>query len=651
MNITSFIDSLDKNPPLSRTGYYLLIINFVVNNDPIVKLLESASEIRNKVEKLLNDEKSQPKDLFGSLKATKTANYKKELMDEAEIQKNILLCDNVESHTILLASLKMIDNKLGLYRKLLNELLKTNFHKLTDFKSNGKIVGRTEELAEIQRILSRQERNNVLIIGPVGVGKTILAYNIRQSMTDKSFFQILPYSDINFDKLIGAINSVGKRIIFVMDEMFAFEPKTLKNLIDKVQIVGTANESTYRKFLAEYPHIISKFEVVRLDEPPNNDLKRIIEDYAEKSKLQTNINVDREILDELIVLTRQYISDPSFPAKGLMMIDDVFSFARASHLKKITDREVRVLISQKANVPIASLTDIEKKDLKNLSDRLKSHVKGQDFAVDSVSNTIQRSRLGLGNKNKPMGSFLFVGPSGVGKTELAKAIAKEMFGDSEAMIRIDMSEYSESHMVQRLIGSPPGYIGYEEGGQLTNPVRQKPFSLVLLDEIEKAHTRVFDIFLQVLDDGRLTDGQGKKTDFRNTIIVATSNAGIEDILGLMKEGKSNQEIVKELKEILEDYFRIEFLNRFDGIILFQSLSPESLVDIAKLHIEKLQQQLIQKGIRLKVKPETIETLANKSHNPRYGARGLLRMIQDTIESSIAAMIVNDQIKSGDVVEF
>jgi ATP-dependent Clp protease ATP-binding subunit ClpB len=214
------------------------------------------------------------------------------------------------------------------------------------------------------------------------------------------------------------------------------------------------------------------------------------------------------------------------------------------------------------------------------------------------------------------------------------------------MVRLDMSEFSEAHMVQRLIGSPPGYVGYEEGGQLTNPVRSKPYSLVLLDEIEKGHPRVFDIFLQVLDDGRLTDGQGKKVDFCNTVIIATSNAGIEDILDMISEGKTHDEIITELKEVLQDYFRIEFINRFDDIVIFNALTPDALYDIAVMHVDRIKEELIKKGIDLKVSPDTLKAIAKEAYDPRYGARGLFRIVQEKIENVIAEGIMSGKIENG-----
>lgn len=518
-----------------------------------------------------------------------------------------------------------------------------HFHKLLKEEI---FIGRDKEINKIDMILQRSIKNNVLIIGKGGVGKTTLAIQIKKLI--KNINIINPTNSLEDLKKFLNLN---KNQIFILDEIFTFEPEKIKYIIDNAQIIGTANDIAYKKFSLDYPHLISKFEVISLEEPSIEEMKAIINLHQKKLSEKFLINFQQSLTDEIINLAKRYIIDEVFPSKGILLLEEVVFMAQNQKTTLVTVDMVKVAISQKTGIPITSLTEFEKKDLSSLPFRLKEKVKGQDHAIEKISQTIQKSRLGLGKKNKPIGSFLFVGPSGVGKTELAKVIAKEVFGDEESMIRFDMSEFSEAHTVQRLIGAPPGYIGYEEGGQLTNQIKNKPYTLVLLDEIEKAHPRIFDIFLQILDDGRLTDGQGKKVDFTNTIIIATSNAGIEDILDMINEGKKQDEIEKEIKEILEDYFRIEFINRFDDIIIFNSLDVKTLEEIAKIQLKKLSIELSKHNIELLIREETIKYLAKESYDPKYGARGLLRLIQDKIENKLASMIIESKLKGGEKVEF
>lgn len=646
---TEIYDLLKKHPA-TIDAYLYSVLNVLIDNETMFSYLSTIEIVKKEIKQNLTN--TTKEGLLSSFSPNKVReDYLTLLIEEAKHQQKILSCGHIESHTLFLASLKLLDNKLHVYRKTLKEILDKNLHKLNDFSLQSPIIGRKKEIDELGRILRRTERNNALIIGNVGVGKTTLAKSLKHYLNHIQFFQLFPYSNLEPDQLVNMFSTTKTRTVFMLDEIFAFEAKTIKYLIDHFQIVGTANEGTYKKFSADFPHIVSKFEILNLNEPSEDVTLGILNNLSSKLSRAHSLQIADGVISELITLTKQYMQTQYFPAKGIMILEDAFSYVSSLHEKQVTVPHLKTVVSQKANVPISSLTELEKKDLSQLSDKLSMLVKGQPEAVNAVTKTIQRARLGLGNKNKPIGSFLFVGPSGVGKTELAKAIAKEVFGDTESMIRIDMSEFGEAHMVQRLIGSPPGYVGYEEGGQLTNPVKNKPYSLVLLDEIEKAHPRVFDIFLQVLDDGRLTDGQGNKVDFRNTIVVATSNAGIEEILDLIEEERPHAEMVQEIKDILEDYFRIEFINRFDGIILFNSLTPDALFEIASLQINKLAVELLKRRVTLRVKKETLQRLAKQAYNPRYGARGLLRLLQDSIESSVAEMILNNSLKDGDVVEF
>ncbi len=617
----------------------------VLDDSPSLLSLLSTNLIAEKLIVIKNEPApTKPRFSFGSA----NTDFGNDFLHQCTIQRKVLSCPNNDEHVVFLASLKVLEleKKDFTYSQVLKELLRKNLHKLYDFLSDVEFIGRTKEIENVLRVLNLTERNNALIIGPAGVGKTALAKTVMRMAENKDTFQLFPGSDTLEDQVLNILSSSDKKNLFLLDEIFSFSTAQINFLIDKAQVIATSSETSYRKFAAEQSGIISKFDVSILSEPSPDELRAILSVHQERITTQNHVQHAESALEEIIKLTKQHISELSFPAKGISLMEETAQFARSQNETEVTSEMVRVVVSQKANIPIASLTNFDKKDLSGLDERIQQRVKGQDHAVKKIARSIQRSRLGLNRKNKPIGSFLLVGPSGVGKTELAKVLAQEIFGDEDNMIRIDMSEYSEPHTVQRLIGAPPGYVGYEEGGQLTNPVKNKPYSLVLLDEIEKAHPKVFDVFLQILDDGRLTDGRGKLVDFRNTMIIATSNAGIEDILDLIEEGRQHAEIEKEIKDIMQDYFRIEFINRFDDIVVFKALDVPSLVGIADLQVKKLAIELYARGITLEVKPETLQQLAESAYDPKYGARGLQRVIQENLENPIVEMLMQDQIQPG-----
>ena len=316
----------------------------------------------------------------------------------------------------------------------------------------------------------------------------------------------------------------------------------------------------------------------------------------------------------------------------------------------VTSSDIAQIVSKLTGVPVTELTEEEKQKLLTLEDKLHQRVVGQNEAVQAVSDAVRLSRAGLTQGSRPIANFLFLGPTGVGKTELAKALAWSVFGDEDAMIRIDMSEYMERHAVSRLVGAPPGYVGYDEGGQLTEAVRRRPYSVVLLDEIEKAHPDVYNILLQVFDDGRLTDGKGRVVDFTNTIIIATSNLGsaliIENDKATSKDKKDKKALKAELMEVLRGHFRPEFINRIDDIIVFDSLNEDEIKNIVRLQLEKVTQLLAEKGVSITFSDALVDDLAKRGYQPEFGARELRRLIKTDIENLLARKLLAGELKEG-----
>lgn len=566
-----------------------------------------------------------------------------------EYQKQIISDGAVSDFAYLLACLVMLE-EFGFktnHKEVYKEITLNNLHRSKIPTPDTSLIGRSEELSDFHRSLGLYLKNSLLVVGPPGVGKTLLSQHAIHSLSSVRAYQLFPNTPALYDIIAWQKMNADKRpLLYFIDDMSSFQIEQLQYLLQNTTVVATASDSQYQKLVSDNPKLASMFRLLHVTEPEEGLQVEILTQHLNRLTSSHGITWENDLAEQTQKLTKQYMSSSPLPGTGLEMLEEAAILARMEGSPNVSLQHLRAIISRKAKVPVSDITARDKEELAALPEKLKGRVKGQDHAVLKVSRVIQRSKIGFGKRNRPIGSFLFVGPSGVGKTELAKALAQAMFGSDESMVRLDMSEFAETHTVQRLVGAPPGYVGFEEGGQLTNPIRDKPYNLVLLDEIEKAHPRVFDIFLQVLDDGRLTDGQGKLVDFRNTLIVATSNAGIEDILDMINEGKTLDDIDKEMKDILQDYYRIEFINRFDGIILFDVLKPPALEAIAHLQIGKLQSELAEHQITLTVNAQSITKMANDSFDPRYGARGLIRYIQENVENPLAEMIISGKIQSG-----
>lgn len=361
--------------------------------------------------------------------------------------------------------------------------------------------------------------------------------------------------------------------------------------------------------------------------------------------------VPYELAEQTVDLAIRFYPHRGLPGSALTLLANAQDVA-SQKKQPVALADVQATVARQRNLPLSAISTTDLSDVRELYKKLSDRVIGQDHAIKIITKVIQRSHVGLASRTKPIASFLFLGPSGVGKTELAKSLADLLFHSERAFTRIDMSEFSESHTVQRLIGAPPGYVGYEEGGQLTNPVDQEPYSLVLLDEIEKAHPKVFDTFLQLLDDGRLTDGKGKTVDFRHTIVIATSNIGVKQIIDATETGLIHDRerfLRTSLLPLLVEHFRPEFLNRFDAIIAFSPLLPDHLVEIGRVQINTLSKRLAEQSIELTVSNDTLTALAKRAYQPTFGARPMRRLIQEEIETSIAEQIIAGTLKSGSVI--
>ncbi|KKQ34373.1 MAG: hypothetical protein US52_C0061G0002 [candidate division WS6 bacterium GW2011_GWA2_37_6] len=576
------------------------------------------------------------------------------------------------------ASLKPKNTVNRSYTSAYTSTLNKYSRDLTLEVAEGKFVyaiSREEEIAQIVRNLRQEGKAAVLLIGETGVGKSTILRSIAVKMVVEDVpneLQDKRLIEFDFQKAIASAKGTNelrkviekifqeversKNVILVIDdldelvnireeiagEIIATISKSMER--NKMKLVATTSRLGYSRNIKPNSMLSSMFDIVEIDEPSSEIALQILLDERDTMEAKYNVRIQFEAAWSAVDLSVKYDPTRLLPFKAIDLIEDACIYTLENGLDYVSSKEVEKVISKDAGIKIGSLSGSESGKLMQLENIMHKRVIGQDKAIEAVSAALRRARAGLAGKNKPVASFLFFGPTGVGKTEVARTLASVYFGDEKLLTRIDMSEFQEGENVKRLIGYMQGddFIG----GQLTEKVRSNPFSLVLLDEIEKANPQVLDLFLQVLDEGHITDGIGRKVDFRNTIIIATSNIGSGRIAASLEAGKDYEETYRIAQEELRKELRIEFLNRFDKVIMFKPLNRVEIEHIADLMMKKLADRLAERGIELEYTAQLLDELAQKGYSPVFGAREMNRVIQDEVENRIADMIVSGKVKSG-----
>ena len=551
------------------------------------------------------------------------------------------------------------------------------------------VIGRDEEIRRSVQILSRRSKNNPVLIGEPGVGKTavaegIAAYIAGSDAPDSMAGKRLVALDLpallagtkyrgDFEERVKAVLKDVKKagdVILFIDEMHTMigagsaegaidAANILKPALGRgeVQIIGATTPEEYRRHIEKDAALERRFQPVKIAEPSRGDSLKMLGAVRQGLEKHHGVKISDAALTAAVDLSARYINDRFLPDKAIDLADEAAAHIRVSGGGLVTAEDIAAVVSLWTGIPVANLSADETKRLRNMESILHRRVIGQNEAVTAVSRAIRRGRVGLSDPNRPIGSFLFLGPTGVGKTELCRALAEAVFGESDAMIRLDMSEYMEKHAVSKLIGSPPGYVGYEDGGQLTERVRRKPWSVVLFDEIEKAHEDVWGILLQIMDDGRLTDSAGRVVSFRNTIIVMTSNVGAKSIsegrprMGFTPDGGDEAQLMRaRINEELRRTFKPEFLNRIDETIVFRRLSRAEIRSIAERMLLTVAERFKALGMTLSVPDQVVDFLAERGYDEKYGARPLRRAIRSMIEDKAAELMLTDSLGRGDTVQ-
>ncbi|SDI91613.1 ATP-dependent protease ATP-binding subunit ClpC [Alteribacillus bidgolensis] len=609
------------------------------------------------------------------------------------------------------------------------------------------VIGRSKEIERVIQVLSRRTKNNPVLIGEPGVGKTAVAEGLAQSIISNEVPEILRNKRVmtldmgtvvagtkyrgefedRLKKVMEEIRQAGNVILFIDELHTLIGAGGAEGAIDasnilkpslargELQCIGATTLDEYRKYIEKDAALERRFQPIQVDEPTTEESIQILAGLRDRYEAHHRVTITDEAIAEAVKLSDRYISDRFLPDKAIDLIDEAGSkvrlrsytappnlkeleqkleetrkekdasvqsqeFEKAASLRdseqrlreeldkmknewkekqgqentEVTPEDIAQVVASWTGIPVSKLAEEETDRLLKMEDILHSRVIGQEEAVNAISKAIRRARAGLKDPKRPIGSFIFLGPTGVGKTELARAVAETLFGDEDSVIRIDMSEYMEKHATSRLVGSPPGYVGFEEGGQLTEKVRRHPYSVILLDEVEKAHPEVFNILLQVLEDGFLTDSKGRRVDFRNTAIIMTSNVGASLLrrnknvgFTTQSEGEKFQDMRDKVMGELKNTFRPEFLNRLDEIIVFHSLEKEHIKKIVVLMTEQLQKRLAEQGINVELTEEAQNKISDEGFDPEYGARPLRRALQKQVEDRLSEELLRGKIQKGD----